>query len=201
MTNLPKSKARTVGVSNCTIQHLQQLISDTSVVPAVNQVERHPRLPDLPLVEFCARHLIHITAYSAFGNNNVGVPLLITSPEVRAVADRLSSSSSSSPSSSSSSSSSSATGNAVVTPAQVLVAWSQVGGHSVIPKSVTASRIRENFQEVELDEQAVKELNALSESPRRFNVPTTYREFYDCPLERPEQERTPFSRLCPPFPS
>lgn len=58
-----------------------------------------------------------------------------------------------------------------MTPAQVILAWSQIGGHAVIPKSVTPSRIRENFQEVELDADAVAALNKLGETPLRFNIP------------------------------
>ena len=59
------------------------------------------------------------------------------------------------------------------TPAQVLIAWGVKRGYSVIPKSVTPSRIRENFQEVELDEEAIKALDKLGETPQRFNIPTT----------------------------
>jgi hypothetical protein len=83
--------------------------------------------------------------------------LLVASDEVKAVANRLS-----------------AAGGKpgkAVTPAQVILAWSQVGGHSVIPKSVTASRIRENFEEVEIEEQDVKALDALGDPYKRFNIP------------------------------
>jgi L-glyceraldehyde reductase len=123
-------------------------------VPAVNQIERHPRLPQPALVDYCAKKDIHITAYSAFGNNSLGLPLLVSVPEVTAVAERLSK----------------AQGK-TVTPAQVILAWSKIGGHSVIPKSVTPSRIKENFEEVELDDEAVKALAKLGESPQRFNIP------------------------------
>jgi L-glyceraldehyde reductase len=56
------------------------------------------------------------------------------------------------------------------TPAQVILAWSQVGGHSVIPKSVTPSRIRSNFEEIQLSEEDIATINKLGEKPRRFNV-------------------------------
>jgi hypothetical protein len=126
------------------------------VVPAVNQIERHPRIPNLPLVEYCAKKNIILTAYSAFGNNSWNVPLLVNTPEVKAVADRLG-----------------AAQGKTVTAAQVIVAWSVLGNHTVIPKSVTPSRIRENFQEVELDEQAIQDLKKLGETPQRFNIPAT----------------------------
>ena len=55
------------------------------------------------------------------------------------------------------------------TPAQVILAWAQVGGHSVIPKSVTASRIEDNFQlnGWSLDDEEMKKLSSL---PDRFKV-------------------------------
>lgn len=138
------------------MSQLEGVIGATGVVPAVNQIERHPRNPNLPLIEYCAKKNIIITAYSAFGNNSWNVPLLVNTPEVKAIADRLG-----------------AAQGKTVTPAQVIIAWSVLGNHTVIPKSVTPSRIRENFQEVELDDQAVQDLKKLGETPQRFNIPTT----------------------------
>ena len=154
VTELPKNKVRTVGVSNFTIEHLEAVIKEVGVVPAVNQVERHPRNPQPELIKYAAEKNILITAYSAFGNNGFGVPLLVNTSEVKAIAERLSK-----------------VQGKTVTAAQVILAWSQIGGHSVIPKSVTASRIAENFQEVELDDEAIKALDKLGEKPQRFNIP------------------------------
>lgn len=172
MTKLPKSKARTVGVSNFSIEHLETVINDSGVVPAVNQIERHPRLPNPAMVDYCAKKNILITAYSAFGNNNIGVPLLVNEPEVKAIAERLSQ----------------AQGK-TVTAAQVVLAWSQIGGHSVIPKSVTPSRIRENFQEVELDQEAIQALDAMGKNPRRFNIPLTYPLKWDINIFNEDAEK------------
>lgn len=133
------------------------MIRDTGITPAVNQIERHPRLVQPDLMDFCKKNNIHITAYSAFGNNNWDVPLLINTPEVKDIAEQLGSSL-----------------KKEVTPAQVILAWAQIGGHSVIPKSVTPSRIQANFQEVELDEKAIKAVEKIGEKPQRFNVPATY---------------------------
>jgi L-glyceraldehyde reductase len=58
------------------------------------------------------------------------------------------------------------------TPAQVILAWAQVGGHSVIPKSVTASRIQENFKEIELSKEDFEKVEAIGKAERRrFNIP------------------------------
>ncbi|CAL5869905.1 uncharacterized protein PFLUO_LOCUS4138 [Penicillium psychrofluorescens] len=156
MTQLPKSKVRSVGVSNHAIPHLEALIKATGVVPAANQIERHPVLQSNDLIEYCQQKGIHITAYSAFGNNMLGLPLLITRPEVKEVAESVSK----------------RTGSEV-TGAHVILAWSQVGGHSVIPKSVTPSRIRDNFKEVELTPEEVQKVSALGKDRRRFNIPLT----------------------------
>lgn len=51
------------------------------------------------------------------------------------------------------------------------LAWAEVGGHSVIPKSVTTSRIIENFVQVELTDDEVAGVNVLGKENLRFNVP------------------------------
>jgi L-glyceraldehyde reductase len=86
----------------------------------------------------------------------LGLPLLIASDEVKAVAADVSKRL-----------------GQEVSPAQVILAWSQVGGHSVIPKSVTPSRIAANFQEIELTPEEVERVSALGKEPRRFNIPYT----------------------------
>ncbi|KJZ72082.1 Aldehyde reductase 1 [Hirsutella minnesotensis 3608] len=172
MTQLPKSKARAVGVSNFTVESLENIISETGVAPAVNQIERHPRIPQPRLLDFCKRNNIVITAYSAYGNNTWDVPLLVNDPDVKAVAERLST----------------ARGR-TVTPAQVILAWATRDGHTVIPKSVTPSRIRENFQEVELDDEAFRAVEKLGEKPQRFNMPYTYSPRWDINLFGNEMEK------------
>jgi L-glyceraldehyde reductase len=92
----------------------------------------------------------------AFGNNMLNIPLLITRPEVKEVAEAVAK----------------RTGQDV-TPAHVILAWSQVGGHSVIPKSVTPSRIRDNFKEVELTAEEVAKVSALGNDRKRYNTPYT----------------------------
>lgn len=51
------------------------------------------------------------------------------------------------------------------------LAWSQVGGHSVIPKSVTPSRIQDNFKEIELTAEEVAKVSTLGKDRRRYNTP------------------------------
>jgi L-glyceraldehyde reductase len=153
VSKLPKSKARSVGVSNFTYKTLKALVDQTGLVPAVNQIERHPILPSKELIAYAKEKNIHITAYSAFGNNFFDIPLLITRPEVKAIAEKKG-----------------------ATPAQVILAWSQVGGHSVIPKSVTPARIAENFKEIDLSDDDIAAIQKFSDEHqgrRRYNVPYT----------------------------
>jgi L-glyceraldehyde reductase len=90
-----------------------------------------------------------LTLLQAFGNNMVGEPLLFEHEKIKEIADRIG-----------------------ATPAQVILAWSQVGGHSVIPKSVTASRIQKNFEEIELSKEDIEKVEAIGKAePRRFNIP------------------------------
>lgn len=108
-----------------------------------------PRVSQESRTFFCWNILL--TWSSAFGNNGFGLPLLITHPVVTKIAEKYN-----------------ATG------AQVVLAWSQTGGHSVIPKSVTPSRIAQNFQEIKISDEDVKAINEIGEKdPKRFNIPLT----------------------------
>ncbi|OQU98781.1 hypothetical protein CLAIMM_04511 [Cladophialophora immunda] len=165
MIELPKSKVRAIGVSNSLIEYvyspqesfptsIEVLIKATGIVPAVNQVERHPTFPDPDLCDYCAKKGILITCYSALGNNLQGVPLAIERQEVKDVAaaatKRL---------------------GQTVTPAQVVLAWAESGGHITIPKSVNSARIRENFVQVELAAEEMEAINQLGKQNKRLSVP------------------------------
>ncbi|WZH47979.1 NADP-dependent oxidoreductase domain-containing protein [Fusarium acuminatum] len=178
VTKLPKEKVRSIGVSNFNKEMLETIIKDTGVTPAINQIERHPRLPQPELVAYQKEKGIYLTAYSAFGNNSWGEPLLINTPEVKAVAERLTKSK-----------------GKEVTPAQVILAWSTLDNHIVIPKSVTPARIRSNFEEVELDEEAIKELAKFGEKPQRFNIPKTYKPDWDIDVFGDEKEKSASNKV------
>ncbi|KAF9463537.1 NADP-dependent oxidoreductase domain-containing protein [Collybia nuda] len=160
MIALPKSKVRTVGVCNLTVEQLKGLIDATGVVPAVNQIEAHPLLPQDELVAFCKEKGIHITAYSPLGNNLVGKPKLTDHPVVEEVAKRLG-----------------------ATTAQVLVAWGAYRGYSVIPKSVQEERIESNFKQVELSKEDYEKITAVGHGNyTRYNIPFTYTPKWDVSL-------------------
>lgn len=127
-------KVKAVGVSNFNVELLDKIIKETGVVPAINQIEAHPSLIQPELFAYCEcicrwkracadavgkEKGIKITAYSPLGNNITGKPRVLDSPQVKTIAERLNK-----------------------TPAQVLIAWGAKSGFFVIPKSVTASRIK-----------------------------------------------------------
>jgi len=110
-----EGRVRAIGVSNF---EPHRLLAETEVVPAVNQIELHPFLQQLPLREELARHQIVTEAYSPLSSGK-GV---IDDPTIKAIA--------------------AAHGK---TPAQVTLRWHLEIGNLVIPKSVTPERIRENI--------------------------------------------------------
>ncbi len=113
-----EGRARAIGVSNFQVAHLQRLIDETGTVPAVNQVELHPRLTQAPLRAFHAQHGIVTEAWSPLARGGA----VLTDPTIAAIA--------------------AAHGK---TAAQVILRWHLQVGTVVIPKSVTPSRIAENF--------------------------------------------------------
>ncbi|OEV03803.1 oxidoreductase [Streptomyces nanshensis] len=115
---LSEGRARAVGVSNFQPEHLRRLTEETGTVPAVNQIELHPRLPQRELRETDAELGIVTEAWSPLGRGN-GV---LEEASVTSIAQKHGR-----------------------TPAQVVLRWHLQLGNVVIPKSVTPSRIRENL--------------------------------------------------------
>ncbi|BGP33674.1 hypothetical protein JCM10296v2_005478 [Rhodotorula toruloides] len=149
---LDTGKVRSIGVSNFSPEMVDAITEATGVKPVVNQIERHPHLLQRELIEHHKKANIVITAYSGFGNNSEGVPLLVQHPIVKKIAEKHG-----------------ADGG------QVLIAWGMHGGHAIIPKSVTDSRIQSNFKIIQISDEDVKEIDSIGEKePRRFNLPRAY---------------------------
>ncbi|WP_069812370.1 aldo/keto reductase [Streptomyces sp. TP-A0874] len=115
---LSDGRAKAVGVSNFPEQQLRRLLEETSVVPAVNQIELHPQFQQPEMRAFNTEHGIATEAWSPLGQGKglLDTPLLA---ELGAKHGR--------------------------TAAQIVLRWHLQVGNIVIPKSVTPSRIRENF--------------------------------------------------------
>ncbi|MCK8679593.1 aldo/keto reductase [Streptomyces lichenis] len=146
---LSEGRAKAIGVSNFLPEHLDRLIQETSVVPAVNQIELHPQLQQAESRAFHARHGIATEAWSPLGQGKG----LLDVPAVRAIAQKHDR-----------------------TPAQVVLRWHLQLGNVVIPKSVTPSRIRENIDVFgfELDQDDLAGLAALDEGKRLGPDPATF---------------------------
>ncbi|MFD5029060.1 aldo/keto reductase [Streptomyces sp. NPDC058220] len=114
---LADGRARSIGVSNFQPAHLQRVLDETGVAPAVNQIELHPALQQAELRDFHAQHGIATEAWSPLAQGAVLEEEAIT--EIA--------------------------GRHEKTPAQVVLRWHLQLGNVVIPKSVTPARIRENI--------------------------------------------------------
>lgn len=137
-----QGRLRSIGVSNFNSEHLQRIIDDSGVVPAVNQVELHPRFQQKSLREFHQRHGIATESWSPLGQGQ-----LLDDATIQALAQKHGR-----------------------TPAQVIVRWHLDSGLIVIPKSVTPARIRENFNvfDFKLDADDMRQLAALDSADGRI---------------------------------
>jgi hypothetical protein len=69
----PREAHPDIGVANYSVKYLEKLLAQATIVPAANQIENHPLLPQQEVVDFCKEKGIHITAYSPLGST--GTPL------------------------------------------------------------------------------------------------------------------------------
>ncbi|CAH2058884.1 unnamed protein product [Thlaspi arvense] len=117
-------KARAIGVSNFSSKKLQDLLNVAHVVPAVNQVECHPVWQQQSLHELCKSKGVHLSGYSPLGSQSKGEIRLkvLQNQIVSEVAEKLGR-----------------------TTAQVALRWGLQMGHSVVPKSSSEARLKENL--------------------------------------------------------
>jgi len=78
---LATGKVKAIGVANYSVRYLEELLPKATIVPAVNQIENHPSLPQQEIVDFCKSKGIHITAYSPLGST--GSPMMKEEPILR----------------------------------------------------------------------------------------------------------------------
>lgn len=110
-------RIRSIGVSNFNLDHLDRIIGETGVVPAVNQIELHPRFQQRDKREYHARHNIRIESWSPLGSGR-----LVKDPTLAAIGKKHNKSA-----------------------AQVMIRWHLQEGLIVIPKSVNKERIAANI--------------------------------------------------------
>ncbi|MEU8587701.1 aldo/keto reductase [Streptomyces sp. NPDC048664] len=144
-----EGRARAIGVSNFEPEHLAALLEQTSVVPAVDQVELHPHFQQNAARAYHAEQGIRTEAWSPLGQGKG----LLDVPAVVAIAQKHNR-----------------------TPAQIVLRWHIQLGNVVIPKSVTPSRIRENIEvyDFSLDTEDLAAISALNEDRRLGPDPATF---------------------------
>jgi 2,5-diketo-D-gluconate reductase A len=128
-------RARSIGVSNFQVEHLERLAAETDTVPAVNQIEVHPYFTNEAVREYGREHGIVTEAWSPIAQGAVLEDSTITQ-----IADKVGK-----------------------TPAQVVLRWHIQRGDIIFPKSVTPSRMKENFElfDFELEQGDMDEISAL----------------------------------------
>ncbi|MFD9006914.1 aldo/keto reductase [Streptomyces sp. NPDC059582] len=142
-------RVRAIGVSNFLPEHLERLISETSVIPALNQIELHPHLQQHAAREYHAEQGIATEAWSPLGSGKG----LLEVPAIVAIGQKHNR-----------------------TPAQIVLRWHLQLGNVVIPKSVTPSRIKENIDvfDFSLDAEDLAAISALNEDRRVGPDPATF---------------------------
>jgi 2,5-diketo-D-gluconate reductase A len=140
-----EGRARSIGVSNFQVHHLERLLGETSVVPVIDQVEAHPWLQQHELREFCAARGIAVEAWSPLARGRV-----LDDTVIGRIAAKHG-----------------------VEPAQAVIRWHLQQGLVVIPKTVNARRLATNLDVFgfELDEDDLAEIAALDSGERSGSHP------------------------------
>ena len=133
---------KSIGVCNFNVEHLQRIIDETGVTPVINQIELHPLLQQRQLHAWNATHKIQTESWSPLAQGGEGV---FDQKIIRELADKYGK-----------------------TPAQIVIRWHLDSGLVVIPKSVTPTRIAENFNvwDFRLDKDELSEIAKLDQGKR-----------------------------------
>jgi 2,5-diketo-D-gluconate reductase A len=142
-------KIRAIGVSNFTVEYLERLLNETTIIPAINQIELHPQLTQQRLRVYCAQNGIAVESYSPLGGTGGD---LLDNSTLNALATKYSKS-----------------------PAQIVLRWHVQHGLIVIPKSVTPGRIKQNINvfDFELSEDDMATIDQLNTDTRIGSDPET----------------------------
>lgn len=134
-------KVRAIGVCNFQVPHLERLLAECKVKPVLNQIECHPFLTQVEIRDFCAKHDIFVEAWSPLMSGGT----VLGNETILALSEKYRK-----------------------TPAQVIIRWHLQNNAIVIPKSVTPSRIEENFDvfDFELSPEDMKKIDALNQDQR-----------------------------------
>lgn len=157
-TLVDKSLARSIGISNFSIQLIMDLLRYARIAPATLQIEHHPYLAQQTLVNYVQKQGISVTAYSSFGplsflelnlKNAKETPLLFDHPTIKSISERINK-----------------------TPAQVLLRWATQRNIAIIPKSNQPGRLAQNLDVTgwDLHDSEIEAISSLDKN-LRFNDP------------------------------
>lgn len=141
-------RAKSIGVSNFLVHHLEDIMADSRVIPAVNQVEFHPYLFLPDLLNFCQAHNIQLEAWSPLAKGQIAADA-----RIQKIAEKYHH-----------------------TPAQVVLRWEVQHGIVTIPKSTHAERIHENtgIFDFELSTEDMLALDNMNENRRTGPDPDNF---------------------------
>ncbi len=141
-------RVRAIGVCNFHIHHLEKLLEETTIVPAMNQIELHPLMNQEEIRTFCKEKGIQVEAWGPLmqGKEDLEAPLLVELSK-----------------------------KYKKSPAQIILRWHVQHGVLAIPKSVTPSRIRENIDlfDFELTSEDMAKIDGMNENKRLSADPDT----------------------------
>ncbi|CDO95211.1 unnamed protein product [Kluyveromyces dobzhanskii CBS 2104] len=141
MQHLPQTgKTRAIGVSNFSVKNIEELLAANPdfIVPAANQIEIHPQLPQTELIDYCKSKGILIEAYSPLGSSS---STILTDPTIEEIASKYN-----------------------AEPANILINWGAARGYVVLPKSVNPKRVKTNLKLLDLSAEDVAKIDKLTES-------------------------------------
>ncbi|KAH8199311.1 hypothetical protein TruAng_006496 [Truncatella angustata] len=141
-------KTKAIGVCNYSKIYIENLLKHATITPAVNQIENSPALPQQEVVDICKEKGIHIMAYSPLGST--GGPLM-KSGIVTGLAEKKG-----------------------VSAGTILLSYHVARGITVLAKSVTESRIKDNLKIVDLSSEDLKELAKVPEQLTADSKPLRY---------------------------
>lgn len=143
-----EKRVRAIGVCNFEVPHLTNLLANSEIVPVINQIELSPKLTQLEVREYCDAHNIYVEAWSPLMNGE-----LLTNETLLAIAEKYNKSA-----------------------AQVILRWDIQSNIITIPKSMTPSRIEENFAifDFELAADDIAAIDALNVDFHYGSKPTEF---------------------------
>jgi diketogulonate reductase-like aldo/keto reductase len=140
-----EGRCKSIGLSDISLEKLQEIVAVARIKPAMVQVESHPYLPEWRLLDFCREQGIVLQAFAALGH--AMEPRLLDDPVITRIARRVQK-----------------------TPAQVALAWAVQRGTAFLTTSTNLRRIEENFEISTMPEDALQEIRDGITTNVRFNA-------------------------------